>query len=88
MGEDFGDKRPLAPEELPKMDAYRRGASYRSVGRITLGDNPLLPEPMKLEQIKPRLLGHWGTTPGLNFICVRLNRVVNITQSKKLFTPL
>jgi xylulose-5-phosphate/fructose-6-phosphate phosphoketolase len=70
------EQRPLAPEELRKMNAYWRAANYLSVGQIYLRDNPLLREPLKLEQIKPRLLGHWGTTPGLNFIYVHLNRVI------------
>jgi xylulose-5-phosphate/fructose-6-phosphate phosphoketolase len=58
------------------MDAYWRAANYLSVGQIYLYDNPLLREPLKLEHIKPRLLGHWGTTPGLNFIYVHFNRVI------------
>jgi len=66
----------LAPEQLHKMDAYWRAANYLSVGQIYLYDNPLLKKPLKLEHIKPRLLGHWGTTPGLNFIYVHLNRVI------------
>ena len=63
---------PLTHEELRKMDAYWRAANYLSVGQIYLYDNPLLSEPLTLEHIKPRLLGHWGTTPGLNFIYVHL----------------
>jgi xylulose-5-phosphate/fructose-6-phosphate phosphoketolase len=59
-----------------KMDAYWRAANYLSVGQIYLYDNPLLREPLTLADIKPRLLGHWGTTPGLNFIYVHLNRVI------------
>lgn len=62
--------KPLTDEELRKMNAYWRAANYLSVGQIYLLDNPLLKEPLKLEQVKPRLLGHWGTTPGLNFIYV------------------
>ena len=58
------------------MDAYWRAANYLSVGQIYLYENPLLKEPLKLEHVKPRLLGHWGTTPGLNFIYVHLNRVI------------
>ena len=58
------------------MDAYWRAANYLSVGQIYLLDNPLLKEPLKREHIKPRLLGHWGTTPGLNFLYVHLNRVI------------
>ena len=66
----------LSPEELRQIDAYWRAANYLSVGQIYLLDNPLLKEPLKPEHIKPRLLGHWGTTPGLNFIYVHLNRVI------------
>ena len=67
---------PLSADELRKMDAYWRAANYLSVGQIYLLDNPLLREPLKIEHVKPRLLGHWGTTPGLNFIYVHLNRVI------------
>src|SRR6185295_14676871 len=67
---------PLTSEELRKIDAYWRAANYLSVGQIYLYDNPLLKEPLKLEHVKPRLLGHWGTTPGLNFIYVHLNRLI------------
>src|SRR5215510_7682823 len=66
----------LAEKELKAMDAYWRAANYLSVGQIYLLDNPLLKEPLGLEHIKPRLLGHWGTTPGLNFIYVHLNRLI------------
>ena len=66
----------LSKEELNKIDAYWRAANYLSVGQIYLYANPLLKQPLKLEHIKPRLLGHWGTTPGLNFIYVHLNRVI------------
>lgn len=68
---------PLETNELYKMNAYWRAANYLSVGQIYLRDNPLLYESIKPEHIKPRLLGHWGTTPGLNFIYVHLNRVIN-----------
>jgi xylulose-5-phosphate/fructose-6-phosphate phosphoketolase len=67
---------PLSPELLQKMDAYWRAANYLSVGQIYLQDNPLLEVPLARRHIKPRLLGHWGTTPGLNFIYVHLNRVI------------
>ena len=67
---------PLSADLLRKMDAYWRAANYLSVGQIYLLDNPLLREPLKLEHVKPRLVGHWGTTPGLNFIYVHLNRVI------------
>jgi xylulose-5-phosphate/fructose-6-phosphate phosphoketolase len=67
----------LAPEQLRKIDAYWRAANYLSVGQIYLYDNPLLREPLKLSHVKPLLLGHWGTTPGQNFIYAHLNRVIN-----------
>jgi xylulose-5-phosphate/fructose-6-phosphate phosphoketolase len=66
----------LSPEELRKVHAYWRAANYLSVGQIYLYANPLLREPLSLKHIKPRLLGHWGTTPGLNFIYVHLNRLI------------
>jgi len=69
-------KTTLAPELLHKMDAWWRAANYLSVGQIYLFENPLLKKPVTREQIKPRLLGHWGTTPGLNFIYVHLNRLI------------
>jgi len=78
-GESFrvdSSSRPLSPEELRQMDAYWRAANYLSVGQIYLYDNPLLREPLKIEHIKPRLLGHWGTTPGLNFVYVHFNRLI------------
>ena len=67
---------PLSPDLLQKMHAYWRAANYLSVGQIYLQSNPLLESPLKLEHIKPRLLGHWGTTPGLNFLYVHLNRLI------------
>jgi xylulose-5-phosphate/fructose-6-phosphate phosphoketolase len=66
----------LTAEELRKIHAYWRAANYLSVGQIYLYDNPLLTEPLRLEHIKPRLLGHWGTTPGLNFIYAHCNRII------------
>src|SRR5271154_4699725 len=66
----------LAPEQLRKIDAYWRAANYLSVGQIYLMENPLLREPLRKEQIKPRLLGHFGTTPGLNFVYAHMNRVI------------
>ncbi len=69
-------KKPLSPEMLRKMNAYWRAANYLSVGQIYLLDNPLLKKKLKIEHVKPRLLGHWGTTPGLNFIYVHLNRII------------
>jgi xylulose-5-phosphate/fructose-6-phosphate phosphoketolase len=67
---------PLSGELLRKMDAYWRAANFLSVGQIYLYDNPLLKKALTLQQVKPRLLGHWGTTPGQNFIYVHLNRVI------------
>ena len=66
----------LSDRERALMDAYWRAANYLSVGQIYLYDNPLLKRPLTKEHVKPRLLGHWGTTPGLNFIYVHLNRVI------------
>jgi len=67
---------PLSPEQLNAIDAYWRAANYLSVGQIYLLANPLLREPLTLEHIKPRLLGHWGTTPGLNFVYAHMNRLI------------
>ncbi len=67
---------PLAPEQLHRINAYWRAANYLSVGQIYLYDNPLLREPLKLAHVKPLVVGHWGTTPGQNFIYVHLNRVI------------
>jgi xylulose-5-phosphate/fructose-6-phosphate phosphoketolase len=67
----------LSPDLLNTMDAYWRAANYLSIGMIYLYNNPLLREPLKLSHVKPTLLGHWGTTPGQNFIYVHLNRVIN-----------
>jgi len=76
---------PLSRDLLETMDAWWRAANYLSVGQIYLLANPLLKEPLKLEHIKPRLLGHWGTTPGLNFIYVHMNRVVNAFDLDAIF---
>ena len=70
------EKETISPELLLKMNAYWRAANYLSVGQIYLLDNPLLKKPLTINHIKPRLLGHWGTTPGLNFIYVHLNRII------------
>ena len=70
------DQGPLSPAELHAIHAYWRAANYLSVGQIYLLDNPLLRQPLTLKHIKPRLLGHWGTTPGLNFIYAHLNRII------------
>ena len=66
----------VSPQLIERMDAYWRAANYLSVGQIYLYENPLLKQPLRLEHIKPRLLGHWGTTPGLNFVYVHLNRLI------------
>lgn len=75
----------LTPELLHAIDGYWRAANYLSVGQIYLLDNPLLREPLTLEHIKPRLLGHWGTTPGLNFIYVHLNRLIRAHDLNMLY---
>ena len=74
---DVGQSHPLKAEELRLLHAYWRAANYLSAGQIYLLDNPLLLEPLKLQHIKPRLLGHWGTTPGLNLLYAHANRVIN-----------
>ena len=70
------EEKAVSEEELERIDRYWRAANYLSVGQIYLLDNPLLRQPVSIEHVKPRLLGHWGTTPGLNFIYVHLNRVI------------
>ena len=75
----------LNQDELEKMNRYWRAANYLSVGQIYLLDNALLKEPLKLEHVKPRLLGHWGTTPGLNFIYVHLNRVIKANDLSMIY---
>lgn len=77
--------KPPSRELLRKMDAYWRAANYLSVGQIYLYDNPLLKKPLKLGLVKPRLLGYWGTTPGLNFIYVHLNRIINQHDLNTIF---
>jgi xylulose-5-phosphate/fructose-6-phosphate phosphoketolase len=76
---------PLAREELELLHGYWRAANYLSVGQIYLVDNPLLREPLRLEHIKPRLLGHWGTTPGLNLIYAHLNRLICARDLQAIF---
>ncbi len=76
---------PLAETELHLLDRYWRAANYLSVGQIYLLDNPLLREPLEAEHVKPRLLGHWGTTPGLNFVYVHLNRVIRARDASVLY---
>ncbi|QYO78976.1 phosphoketolase [Devosia salina] len=78
-------KTPLTPDQLARMDAYWRAANYLSVGQIYLRDNPLLREKLTLAHVKPRLLGHWGTTPGLNFVYVHLNRVIKAMDLNMIY---
>jgi xylulose-5-phosphate/fructose-6-phosphate phosphoketolase len=75
----------LSQDDLDRLDAYWRAANYLAVGQIYLQENPLLREPLKPEQIKPRLLGHWGTSPGLNLIYVHLNRLIQDTGAHILY---
>src|SRR5256712_70415 len=76
---------PLNADELEKLHAYWRAANYLSVGQIYLLNNPLLREPLEVKHIKPRLLGHWGTTPGLNFFYAHLNRVIKARDLDAIF---
>ena len=76
---------PLQPDELRLLDAYWRAANYLSVGQIYLCGNPLLREPLTLAHVKPRLLGHWGTTPGLNFIYAHMNRAIRARDLDAIF---
>ena len=78
-------QQPLSAEQQRLMHAWWRAANYLSVGQVYLLDNPLLREPLTIEHVKPRLLGHWGTTPGLNFIYVHLNRVIAARELDVLF---
>src|SRR5665213_1620862 len=76
---------PLSQEEARALDAYCRAANYLSVGQIYLLENPLLREALTLDHVKPRLLGHWGTTPGLNFIYAHLNRLIKARELDAMF---
>ena len=76
---------PLTPDALQKMHAYWRAANYLSVGQIYLQDNALLDAPLTLAHIKPRLLGHWGTSPGLSFIYVHLNRLIKAHDANIIY---
>src|SRR5258705_4049228 len=82
---DLGRAKPFDEEELRLIHAYWRAATYLSVGQISLLDNPLLKQPLTLEHIKPRLLGHWGTTPGLNFIHAHANRAIKIRDLDAIY---
>lgn len=78
-------KPTLSDDELARLDAYWRAANYLSVGQIYLLDNPLLAEPLRAEHVKPRLLGHWGTTPGLNLLYLHLNRIIRDRDADVIF---
>src|SRR5256712_13107665 len=77
----------LSTEEIEGLDAYWRAANYLTVGQIYLQDNSLLREPLRSEHIKPRLLGHWGTSPGLSFIYVHLNRLIQDNDVDMIYLP-
>jgi xylulose-5-phosphate/fructose-6-phosphate phosphoketolase len=77
--------RHITEDEIQRIDAYWRAANYLSVGQIYLLDNPLLREPLAIEHVKPRLLGHWGTTPGLNFIYAHLNRIIRDRDTDMIY---
>ena len=85
MEETATESRPLSDAELDRINAYWRAANYLSVGQIYLLANPLLRRPLTLDDIKPRLLGHWGTTPGLNFVYVHMNRVIKRDDIDAIF---
>src|SRR5437764_6770875 len=82
---EMQELQPLTTDEVRRMNAYWRAANYLSVGQIYLYDNPLLKEPLKIDHVKPRLLGHWGTTPGLNMIYAHLNRVIQKRDLSVMF---
>jgi len=75
----------LSAQELHDIDAYWRAANYLTIGQIYLLDNPLLREPLRLEHVKPRLLGHWGTSPGLSFIYAHLNRAIKQRDANVIY---
>src|SRR2546422_10457336 len=75
----------MSEEQVQRFDAYWRAANYLTVGQIYLQDNPLLREPLRPEHIKPRLVGHWGTSPGLSFIYAHLNRLVKETDTSAIY---
>src|SRR5215210_4978314 len=88
MSEAVTERKPARQAddgELARLHAYWRAANYLSVGQIYLLDNPLLREPLAAEHVKPRLLGHWGTTPGLNFLYVHLNRAIKARDLEAIF---
>ena len=82
---DVSRAQPLEAEELRLIDGYWRAANYLSAGQIYLLDNPLLKTPLRLDHIKPRLLGHWGTTPGLNLVYAHMNRAIQARQLNAIY---
>ncbi|TIP95414.1 MAG: phosphoketolase, partial [Mesorhizobium sp.] len=78
-------ERRLTDQELHDIDAHWRAANYLTIGQIYLLDNPLLREPLRLDHVKPRLLGHWGTSPGLSFIYAHLNRVIRLRDANVIY---
>ena len=80
-----GELEPLSAGEVASLELWWRAANYLSVGQIYLLDNPLLREPLRPDHVKPRLLGHWGTTPGLNFIYVHMNRAIRARALNALY---
>src|ERR1700710_1716980 len=76
---------PLATDELGRMNAWWRAANFLSVGQVSLLANPLLRQPLTMDHVKPRLLGHWGTTPGLNFLYLHLNRIIKARDLNLIF---
>src|SRR5436309_15543456 len=81
LARDPTEKRAPSDAQLAALDAYWRAANYRTIGQIYLRNNPLLREPLRPEHIKPRLLGHWGTSPGLSLVYVHLNRLIRETDA-------
>lgn len=79
------DRSPLSDEMVSRLDRWWRAANYLSVGQIYLLDNPLLRTPLTRDDVKPRLLGHWGTTPGLNFLYAHLNRAINEREQSTIY---
>src|SRR5205823_9945258 len=84
-GGDVSMSCPLSDQEFAAMDAYWRAANYLTVGQIYLQGNPLLRESLRPEHIKPRLLGHWGTSPGLSLVYVHLNRLIRDTDASVIY---
>ena len=79
------ERSPLSTDEVQRIDVWWRAANYLSVGQIYLLANPLLREPLIPEHVKPRLLGHWGTTPGLNFVYAHMNRAINARELNTIY---